>query len=133
MSRTSKKLEKFVITWVAILFVVITSLIYLFIYNRKDIIFGLIIGTFVSLLRFLMNSFNFAKILKARTPNIFNLILLNIFSLILLFLILFLLLNKIYLINIYTIVGVFIGVGLIPLVILIGGILQSLYIIRNKF
>ena len=133
MLRTSKKLEKFVITWVVILFVVIVSLLYLFIYNSKDIILGLIIGTLVSLLKFLMNSFNFGKILKVRMPNIFNLVLLNIFSLMLLFLILFLLLNKIYLVNIYTIVGVFIGVGLIPLVILIGGILQSLYIIRNKF
>lgn len=133
MSMSEKKSEKFVTTWVTVLFVIAVCVSYVFIQKRIDVILGLTIGTLVSLLKFLINSYNFSKILANRMPNVFSLILTNVFTLIVLFLLLYLFLNKLNLINIYTIVGILIGVGFIPLVILAGGILQSLYIIRNKF
>lgn len=133
MSMSEKKSEKFVTTWVTVLFVIAVCVSYVFIQKRIDVILGLTIGTLVSLLKFLINSYNFSKILANRMPNVFSLILTNVFTLIVLFLLLYLFLNKLNLINIYTIVGILIGAGFIPLVILAGGILQSLYIIRNKF
>lgn len=133
MSKSENGLDRFVVTWTIVLFITVFIISFFFISHRYEVIIGLIIGTVLSLLKFLFNSHNLTKILSAKTPNVFSLVFLNTFFLGLIFLTVYILLSKLNIINIYTAVGIALGVGFIPLVIVVGGILQSLYIIRNKF
>lgn len=130
-----KKTVWFILKWVVILFIITVLFSVFFITNKNSFITGLIIGTVMSLLRFIFNVRNFSQILSsAKTLNFNNtfLMIFNIFFLMLFFLIMFVILNRLSDINVLSIVGLLIGFSYIPIVIIVGNILESLYIIRNK-
>lgn len=131
------KMQFFVLKWAVVLFIITSLISLLFLDNGINFIIGMTVGVVMHGLIFLINNYRFDKILSTakRSSNTSNmwLVLINVLWMIIIFLITYLILDCFKVINLQTIIGLFIGVGFIPIVITFGGLLQSLYIIRNKF
>lgn len=124
--------ERFIVIGVAILFA-LTVLIYsIFFAVNFGFIISLLMSTLLCTMKLLINSYYFNKILNRKTSNIVFSMLYN--ALFILIFILCVYILKLYLgnIDLMAAIGLLIGAGYIPLVITVGGILQSLYFFRNK-
>lgn len=127
------KTEIFILKWVAVLFI-FTVIVYIFFAeNKYTFIAGLFIGTFLSVIKFRLNAYNFFWVLSMKkAPNNILLVVLNLFWLFLFFMTIYLIYIIMGHVDINTMIGIFVGVSYIPVIIIISGILESLYIIKNK-
>lgn len=124
----------FILKWLLMLFAVTLIIAMLFIEHKYSFIIGLTVGTFLSGFRFLLNVFNFNKIftIKSKSNSIY-MIIFNLFLTVVYFWIIYALFSRLEVIDIYLAIGIFIGISYIPMIIVLEGILQSLYVIRNRY
>lgn len=127
------KTGSFIIKWVIILYI-FTLIIYTFIgSNIRGFSSVLTVSTILSILKYLLNNYNFSKVLSQKKPKLLLIIISNIGFMIALFISIYVLFRVFGQIDLFMSLGLILGVSYVPLVIIVSSILQSLYLIRNKF
>lgn len=128
------KTEVFVVKWVSILYVLsIVAFLLFFKVHFLKIGLSLTIITVLCLIKFWLNSTNIYNQINRNKLNGFIIIAYNLLFFLALFLGVYLIYKTFGYIDLYISIGLMLGVSYIPLVIVVGGILQSKYFIRNKF
>lgn len=132
------KVEILVLKISITLFFIIFIANLLLINSKNSFMFGLMIGSIVSISRYALNSYGINFVL-AKENKLNNLVLsiFNIFSIILvcgfLFITFYIMSNKtIDFINIYLLIGLLIGISIVSIVIIFITVLEILYKIRIK-
>ncbi len=126
------KIENQIFIWVFILFILTVLICSVFLTNNSTFIISLTVSTILCTIKFLINSYYFNKILNRKRANIVFATMYNVLAMIIFMLCIYLLYLYLGAIDLKAVIGLLTGVAYIPLVLTVRGILQSLYLIRNK-
>lgn len=127
------KVERLIIQWVIILYLISLPIYSIIGECIIDFVIGLTLSTVLCLAKFLLNSYYFNTIISRKKSNAFILIMTNLLFLVIFFISIYIIYKILGQISLIFICGITLGLSYIPSIIIIGNILQSLYIIRNKF